>query len=213
MSLGQRRRAGTPSCARVRLLGAPATWLSTAVPAAPASFEPEPASVGAARRYALGLLQAPTVRHLQDDVRTVVSELATNAVLHARTPFTVAVHVDVAGVRVAVTDASPTRPRLPRRGDLTGTTGRGLRIVALLSADWGVEVHDDGKTTWCLLPATTPSGLDRGPHDDTETAGPAPVADRAADARRSLPDGRDGASRGVACSTSGFRPDARAVAA
>jgi anti-sigma regulatory factor (Ser/Thr protein kinase) len=117
------------------LVATATAWLSTTVPAAPASFDPEPASVGAARRYATGLLRGSPVRHLQDDVRTVISELATNAVLHARTPFTVSVQVEGPRVRVAVTDTSPVRPRLPRRGALSDTTGRGLRIVAELSAD------------------------------------------------------------------------------
>ena len=141
--------------------------------AASASFEPTSASVGAARRYAVAVLQASPVEHLQDDVRTVVSELATNAVLHARTSFTVTVGVDDAGVRVAVTDAAPGRPRLPRHGDTSATTGRGLRIIAQLSADWGVEVHDAGKTTWCLVAATALDGSSDEAHDDTQTRTPA----------------------------------------
>ena len=138
--------------------------------AASSSFEPKSASVGAARRYAVALLQASRVEHLQDDVRTVVSELATNAVLHARTPFTVTLDVDDAGVRIAVTDASTSRPRLPRHGDPFGTTGRGLRIMQQLSADWGVEVHDTGKTTWCLVAASAAHGST----DETQHAGRAP---------------------------------------
>jgi anti-sigma regulatory factor (Ser/Thr protein kinase) len=129
------------------------------VPSASASFEPEPASVGAARRYAVGQLTEPTLAHLHDDIRTIVSELATNAVLHARTPFTISVQVDYAHVLVAVADASPARPRLPRRGDGAGMTGRGLRIVAQLSVEWGVDVRADGKTTWCKLAATRPGRL------------------------------------------------------
>ena len=150
------------------------------MPTASASFEPEPASVGSARRFAVGRLQAPTVEHLQDDVRTVVSELATNAVLHARTPFTITVQVDDAGVRVSVTDASPARPRSPRHGDVAGTTGRGLRIVAELSADWGVEVRSDGKTTWCLLTATAPSRVTGRSAHATGASSPAPTVGMAA---------------------------------
>ena len=182
------------------------------MPAVPALFEPEPASVGAARRYAVGALQASTARHLQHDVRMVVSELATNAVLHARTPFTITVLADVTGVRVAVTDASRTRPRLPRRGDLSDTTGRGLRIVAQLSADWGVDVHDDGKTTWCFLPAAAGGGPAARPQEGTPPPAPAPTVDGAADRRHPLPDGRTG---GASPAAGLSRPDQheRAVAA
>jgi anti-sigma regulatory factor (Ser/Thr protein kinase) len=47
-----------------------------------------------------------------DDVRWVVSELATNAVLHAGTPFTVSVGVYDREVDIAVCDESP---RVPNR--------------------------------------------------------------------------------------------------
>jgi anti-sigma regulatory factor (Ser/Thr protein kinase) len=187
---------------------APAVWLSTTVQAASASFPPVPASVGAARRHVVRALAGSTVGHLQDDVRTVVSELATNAVLHARTPFTLSVHVDVAGVRVAVTDASPARPRLPRRGDLSDTTGRGLRIVAELSADWGVDVHDDGKTTWCVVPTTTAS-CGR-PRDDEGDGVPAPFIEVEADTRLTRPEGRAG---GASPAARGAGPEQRAAAA
>lgn len=86
----------------------------------------------------------------EDDVRTVVSELATNAVLHARTPFSVSVTTDGTRLRVAVTDGSAARPRPRRHGD-EASTGRGLHIVVALSTAWGVDDASPGKTTWCDL--------------------------------------------------------------
>lgn len=122
-------------------------------------FEPVAQSVGAARRYAVSVLPLGGIERLQDDVRTVVSELATNAVLHARTAFTVSITVDGSRVRVAVTDGSPSQPRVRRPGSGDATTGRGLRMVAELSTAWGVEPDGGGKTTWCELTLT--SYLDR----------------------------------------------------
>jgi anti-sigma regulatory factor (Ser/Thr protein kinase) len=86
---------------------------------------------------------------LADDVRVVVSELATNAVLHARTPFAVSATCDGTRLRVAVADQSATLPRLRRRDSSDATTGRGLAMVACLSARWGVDETGEGKTTWC----------------------------------------------------------------
>jgi hypothetical protein len=111
--------------------------LTAGVPDPTVPFAPVPESVGAARRYAVQGLGERGLQHLQDDVRTIVSELATNAVLHARTPFTVSLAVEPAGLRVAVTDGSPAQPRLRRRDDDQATTGRGLRMVAELSTSWG----------------------------------------------------------------------------
>lgn len=122
-------------------------------------FAPVPASVGAARRYAAAALVPRGAEHLCDDVRTVVSELATNALLHARTPFRLGVTVGPDRVRVEVTDGSPTRPRPLRSLDREGATGRGLALVAVLSAAWGVDPDPagGGKTVWCEL-AVQPGG-------------------------------------------------------
>jgi anti-sigma regulatory factor (Ser/Thr protein kinase) len=84
------------------------------------------------------------------DVQLVVTELATNVVAHARSPFSVAARMDDSGVRVSVQDASPLRPTM-RDGGPTASSGRGLRLVAALASNWGVEVTADGKTVWAEL--------------------------------------------------------------
>jgi hypothetical protein len=101
----------------------------------------------------MAVLASEDAQRLLDDVRTVVSELATNAVLHARTAFTVSFTLGEAGVRVAVSDGSPAQPRLTRLRDRQASTGRGLHMVADLSAAWGIDPDADGagKTVWCEL--------------------------------------------------------------
>ena len=133
-------------------------------------FDPVAQSVGAARRAALRLLRAsaPDLEDvLADDIRTIVSELATNAVLHARTPFRISVAVAADRVRVAVHDGSAGRPRPSRLRDERASTGRGLHMVADLSDEWGVEPDPDGagKTVWCDLSTARPAG---GPVDGTD---------------------------------------------
>lgn len=88
------------------------------------------------------------------DVDTVVlllSELVTNAVLHARSEIVVSLKGTDDTVRVEVADASPTPPRL-HRFHVESATGRGLRLLDRLSMSWGVERTrlDDraGKVVW-----------------------------------------------------------------
>lgn len=84
---------------------------------------------------------------LNDDVALVVSELATNAMVHAQTPFTVSLQVTQT-LLLTVADGSPAEPVLVAARVLD-PGGRGLTIVALLSRDWGAYQHPDGgKSVW-----------------------------------------------------------------
>ena len=88
-----------------------------------------PSSVRTARAVVTaGLAPWP---HLQDTAALLVTELATNAVLHARSTFLVELRVGADAVRIAVSDTSPVRPQRKRHGVSAGT-GRGLGLVALL---------------------------------------------------------------------------------
>ena len=83
-------------------------------------------------------------QELEESAELGVSELVTNAVLHAHTPCTVSVLVQPGGgVRIAVADRSPV-PVQERSFGLVATTGRGLRLVASVSTAWGVEVLPAG---------------------------------------------------------------------
>jgi len=91
-----------------------------------------------------------------------VSELVTNALLHATPPLTVRVRGTAEHPRVEVHDGSPEAPAMPSAGDaddddLLLTFGRGLGIVARCATAWGVDLEEDGKTVW-FAPATEPGG-------------------------------------------------------
>lgn len=83
------------------------------------------------------------------------SELATNAVLHSRRPFTVAVRPAASGVRIDLQDERPDLLPQVFPPDLdplaSGTTGRGLRLVASLADRWGYFTTDAAKTVWVEL--------------------------------------------------------------
>jgi hypothetical protein len=88
-----------------------------------------------------------------EDAVLLVTEMATNAVVHARSPFSVVARAEGARVRLSVRDGSLVTPTLRSDGP-TATSGRGLQLVAALSSRWGVETSADGKTVWAELPTT-----------------------------------------------------------
>jgi two-component sensor histidine kinase len=90
---------------------------------------------------------------LDDDRRAdavlVISELVTNALLHAGGPRSLMLRVADDAVDVAVEDASTALPT--RVVDPTGVTGRGHRLVELLASQSGTTVLQGGKRVWCRL--------------------------------------------------------------
>lgn len=122
------------------------------------TYPPEPESVTRAR-HDVGEVLGPRVGG--SDVAVIVSELASNAVKHARTPFrlrlvqvddSVLVRVDdslgehVVGTGPAVVEASPDAPH-----------GRGLALVSALAQRWGVRSQPSGTCAWALLALGPPS--------------------------------------------------------
>lgn len=85
-----------------------------------------------------------------DDLLLCVSEVVTNAVLHARTPKDMSVRADGDQLVIEVVDGDPTLP-VRRAHDLTAPTGRGLRILDELTAEWGVRQVPDGKVVWFVF--------------------------------------------------------------
>lgn len=79
----------------------------------------------------------------------VVTELATNAILHAGSGFTVRIGFTPTLLRIEVADASDAPPRLGRHQPAI----HGLEMVDKLANDWGYELHDEGgKTVWAEVP-------------------------------------------------------------
>jgi hypothetical protein len=119
---------------------------------AKARFRSGPDAPLAARRFVAGLLGRRPYGDRIDphDAQLVVSELATNAVIHAGTPFSVAVRSDGSSVRIAVQDWSSMQPVM-RDMNPVALSGRGLRLIAMVSRAWGVEYGPNGKTVWAEL--------------------------------------------------------------
>lgn len=159
-----------------------ATWWAMAPQDSAASrFELAPRSGPEARHWLTGLLEGWGLPGLVDDAALCAAELATNALLHARTPFVMYVRRTDAGIHLAVLDDRPAElpvpvPRTGSAADITGmaTTGRGLLIVGSLSTRWGVNTSEHAKTVWAELEGTTTDptapivviGHHRGPEPD-----------------------------------------------
>jgi two-component sensor histidine kinase len=108
---------------------------------------PHPTSATRARKLAREHL-ATCPPDVVDVVALLVTELASNAVLHARTDFHLWVEIRTDRVRISVRDASEHKP-IPRHYDAEDATGRGLALVEMLANEWGVDDVDGGKVVWC----------------------------------------------------------------
>jgi anti-sigma regulatory factor (Ser/Thr protein kinase) len=110
-------------------------------------FPPDLEAVGQARRFLRSTLAAWGCEQYDVGGATVVTELATNAALHAHTSYEVTVRLSEDHLVIEVVDANPRRPRT-QGYDSQATTGRGIALVTALSAQWGVRPADAGKVVW-----------------------------------------------------------------
>jgi anti-sigma regulatory factor (Ser/Thr protein kinase) len=100
-----------------------------------------------ARRFVGQTLRSWGCDAIVADAELLVSELVTNAILHARSPSTVTIDRDRRHVRVAVCDSSSAQPRVRDYGP-TAVTGRGMLLVDRIAERWGVDVNGGGKCVW-----------------------------------------------------------------
>ncbi|HUR49562.1 MAG TPA: MEDS domain-containing protein [Acidimicrobiales bacterium] len=116
-------------------------------------FEPTLFAAGAARRFVREILDSWDLAPLMPEAELVVSELATNAAVHAANRFTVALtRLGDGRVRLDVTDSAKSRPTV-QRAEPTATHGRGLRIVSAIAEEWSVRGRPTGKTVSAILAA------------------------------------------------------------
>lgn len=131
---------------------------------ASAAYLPEPAAVGAARKFVRDTLcswldagpgtaaDAAADGGLVDDAVLLTSELVTNAVVHAGTQVQVTCKLAAGAVEVVVRDSHPARMVPSPAPDDTvpaeRTGGRGLLLPSALAAAWGVSYGTDAKAVW-----------------------------------------------------------------
>jgi anti-sigma regulatory factor (Ser/Thr protein kinase) len=153
------------------------------------TFPKRLSSVPEARRFVVDSLPDARLETL-DIVALLVSELATNVLVHAVSDFELRIAYDetTRRLRVEVVDTGSGVP-IQRGPQLTEPHGRGLRIVEALSDSWGVEWSEDHqtKTVWFELQiptgdditgATASNRRDASAHLDSRTASSAPKSVR-----------------------------------
>jgi anti-sigma regulatory factor (Ser/Thr protein kinase) len=110
-----------------------------------------PASVRKARVFTGDALADGGVEASVIEVAVLlVSELVTNAVVHAGGTVWVTVHADARWVRIEVQDQGRGRPVL-RPARQNQPEGRGLGLVDKLATNWGTERRATHKVVWCEI--------------------------------------------------------------
>src|SRR3954465_148294 len=133
--------------------------------AAAMSLAPDPGAPQQARRFVAATLDGAGLAETREVAELLVSELVTNAVVHAASPVEVEIEIDDAGVLVRVRDAD-TGPLVMRAGGGSELDegGRGFLLVDRLAEAWGTEHRGGRKCVWFRL-ATGPTGEQAPPHN------------------------------------------------
>jgi anti-sigma regulatory factor (Ser/Thr protein kinase) len=132
-----------------------------AMPSQKIELPSDVASCSVARRFVRETL-AQAADDLRANASLLVSEVVTNAVLHASGPVTVEIQQNGSAYRIAVSDCSRTPPtEKGYRAD--DATGRGLHLLDSLAAAWGWKRTGPGKVVWFDLPVPLDGSLSPGP--------------------------------------------------
>lgn len=119
----------------------------------PLRLDSDPRAVHQARQWAATACAALGRHELIDSAQLGVSELVTNALLHADEPFSIRLRGTHDHPRIEVCDGSLEPPVLnfvdiDDPDDLLSTFGRGLNIVARCAVAWGAAIEPTGKVVW-----------------------------------------------------------------
>jgi DNA-binding NarL/FixJ family response regulator len=149
----------------VLALGGLLEVVEEALAAAKARLAPELQSAGRARRFVDETLRRWDCGEQLDAVTLLVSEVVTNAIVHAGTEVEVTVQLTPNAVRIEVIDLAAALP-VARDATDEETSGRGLALVEAMASAWGVEARPAGKIVWFEVPR-----LDDAPASDNPAVG------------------------------------------
>jgi len=108
-------------------------------------------SVPAARHFVVDVLRAWGIGQQAPDAALIISELATNALSHAVSPFRAVLERRGRALRIGVEDATDV-PLERRTSSADDVSGRGVHIIEALSERWGSSRVPGGKVVWADLP-------------------------------------------------------------
>lgn len=128
------------------------------------ALDDDPRAPGTARRFLRALLADWSVDpDACDAAELCLSELVTNAVVHAGTGSTLTVVLEEGRLTVAVRDRGGPgeAAELVEDDDPLKVFGRGLQLVDALSDRWGTDHDDRGTRSWFTLGVEDPADPDR----------------------------------------------------
>jgi len=92
------------------------------------------------------LVELACPRDFVDDITLIVSELVTNAIVHADSPARLTAELHAGCLRLVVDDTSSAPPAVRALGQ--GVGGYGLRLLATMADGWGWTTTPAGKQVW-----------------------------------------------------------------
>jgi hypothetical protein len=125
--------------------------VSEALDRASATLEPDRMSPAMARTFVAEVLRRWRCEEMLQTVQLAVSELVTNAVLHAGSSVDVSVSLHATDIRVDVVDRGSGTPLIQPPAE-DHDSGRGLQIVGRLATSWGVREGPGWKSVWFEVP-------------------------------------------------------------
>ena len=111
-------------------------------------------SPGSARRAVQEALMGAGLEVMLDDALLLVSELVTNAVVHAGTELELRIDIAPDLARIEVIDHGPGRPFHRHDPDDASEFGRGIFLLDALAQEWGTSHFAGGKSVWFVLGVT-----------------------------------------------------------
>ena len=119
---------------------------------------PDPAAVRRARAFVQTCCRSAGIHdEARETAVLLTSETVTNAFTHGRSEARLSVTIGLGRICVEVGDDNSRHPRRAAQ-DADALDGRGLTILDMLAAGWGVRDDTYGKIVWFEIDARTPYG-------------------------------------------------------
>ncbi|MFN2524029.1 MAG: SpoIIE family protein phosphatase [Mycobacteriales bacterium] len=116
-------------------------------------------SASEARRIIEAAVEEAQLTDLVDEALLLVTELVTNAIVHAGTELELLVSTDGPTLRVEVSDRSPGAiPVVRDQPSETREGGRGIFLLDALATEWGTRHFGSGKSVWFQLGPSARAG-------------------------------------------------------
>ncbi|UUU28195.1 ATP-binding protein [Streptomyces sp. DSM 40750] len=123
-------------------------------------YEPRPTAAAQARAQVRRQLEGWGLLDQTETTELLVSELVTNALVHAESRLKLTLSAAHGVLRCEVSDSDGRRPQVRRVTEIA-ESGRGMFLVDALARRWGCHEDGSGKTVWFELGTCGSDGCGR----------------------------------------------------